>query len=157
MLPLLMLFWIVLNGRAQADVLITGVCVCALVLTFMYFFGAWSFKREITIYRLIPGGLMYAVYLAGQIVLANISVIKLIYTKREQPCIRTFATSLKTKAARAVLANSITLTPGTVTVQLTDNVLTVHCLTREMAEGLTCSGFEKRLLRLEDKANGRSI
>ena len=46
-------------------------------------------------------------------------------------------------------ANSITLTPGTITVSLTDNEYTVHCLDKELAEGISSSVFVKLLTKLE--------
>jgi multicomponent Na+:H+ antiporter subunit E len=67
-----------------------------------------------------------------------------------QPLICRFTTPLKTDRARALLANSITLTPGTITVSLEDGEFTVHCLDRSMAEGLDSSRFVQLLLRLEE-------
>ena len=154
---LLMAFWLMLNGRVAADTLITGAFVTCLILAFGWFFGGWTFKKEMNAYRLLPQGACYAGLLLKEIFLANLRVIGLIFTRREQPCIRNYVTTLKSRAARAVLANSITLTPGTVTVQLVDNVLTVHCLTPGMAEGLTDSAFEKRLLAMEDIAYGKHV
>jgi multicomponent Na+:H+ antiporter subunit E len=48
-----------------------------------------------------------------------------------------------------ILANSITLTPGTITLDCRGDELTVHCLTEEMAEGLEETIFEKKLKRIE--------
>jgi len=48
-----------------------------------------------------------------------------------------------------LLANSITLTPGTITVSLDDDEYTIHCLDASLAEGLENSEFEKALMKLE--------
>ena len=61
-----------------------------------------------------------------------------------------FKTSLKTKMAKMLLANSITLTPGTITVSLRDDVYMVHCYDKSMAKGLNNTVFEKKLLKLEE-------
>ena len=58
-------------------------------------------------------------------------------------------TDLKTKTARVLLANSITLTPGTITVSLQDNVYTVHCLDKQFGEGLSDSTFVWLLHKIE--------
>ncbi len=52
-----------------------------------------------------------------------------------KPALVRFKTDLKTKQARVVLANSITLTPGTITVTLEEDEYVVHCLDKELAEG----------------------
>ena len=57
--------------------------------------------------------------------------------------------NLKTEMARVMLANSITLTPGTITVSLTDQELLVHCLDKSLAEGMEDSEFVKLLEKLE--------
>ena len=151
---LVMAFWLSLNGRIAFDTLIIGAAITAVMLLFGHITGLWTFKREKTIYLLLPGGVFYFFALFKEIFIANMKVIKLIFNKKESPCVRSFKTELKTKAARAVLANSITLTPGTVTIELKDDELTVHCLTQEMAESLTDSSLEKRLLRMEEKFGG---
>ncbi|MBR0069480.1 MAG: Na+/H+ antiporter subunit E, partial [Synergistaceae bacterium] len=70
-----------------------------------------------------------------------------------EPCIVKFNTKLKTEPARIALANSITLTPGTITVSLEGDELLVHALSREMADGLEGSMFENLLMRMERLSN----
>ena len=154
---MLMLFWIILNGRFDGDVLITGAAITVVFEVCLCLFGGWSIKAELRVYGLIPKGVCYLGALIKEIVIANLVTIKIIFRKTEEPYIRTFQTPLKTKAACMVLANSITLTPGTVTVQLNDNVLTVHALTKELADGLDGSADEKRLIEMEEKTNGTGV
>lgn len=154
---LLMVFWLVLNGRLDGDVWITGAVLVALTMAFAIAFGGWSPKKEWTALTIFPGMCSYVGALFVEIVKANVCVIRLIFTKQTSPCVRTIQTSLKTTFARVALANSITLTPGTVTVQLVDDHLTVHCLTREMAEGLENSALEKRLLEMEAKIRAKRV
>lgn len=73
---------------------------------------------------------------------------------RVQPVIVRFKTDLKTKTARVLLANSITLTPGTITVALQDNEYTVHCLDRRFSEGLSDSVFVRLLHKIEGQVAG---
>ena len=60
-----------------------------------------------------------------------------------------FKTDLKSAPARIMLANSITLTPGTITVSLTGDEYVVHCLDKSLAEGINSSIFVTLLRRLE--------
>ena len=154
---LLFLIYLVLNGRANGDVLITGAIITALAMLFSYKFCGWSPRGEIRFLSVFPDALMYAVCLIAEIAKANWAVMRLIAGGKPDPYIRSFTTALKTDFARTALANSITLTPGTVTVQLVGDRLTVHCLTKEMAEGLEGSGLEKRLLQMEAKLNGGRV
>ena len=61
-----------------------------------------------------------------------------------------FDTDFKTGLARVLLANSITLTPGTITVSVEDDRFCVHCLDKELAEGMETSVFVKLLKEMED-------
>ena len=79
------------------------------------------------------------------------TVFRMILTQREEmePVLVTFRTSLKTEMARVILANSITLTPGTITVSIEEDELMVHCLDKSLADGLKDSIFEQKLKVLE--------
>ena len=84
---------------------------------------------------------------------ANLTVCRMILTRKEivEPVIVHVHTNLKTETARVILANSITLTPGTITVSMTDDDLLVHCLDKSLAEGMEDSVFVRLLQKLEEK------
>ena len=69
-----------------------------------------------------------------------------------EPVIVKVHTNLKTETAKVILANSITLTPGTITVSLTGQELLVHCLDKSLAEGMEDSAFVKLLEEMEGVA-----
>ena len=154
---LLFVFWIVLNARLDADVLITGGVSALLIWLFAIRFTGWSLKKEKQAMILLPDVFAYFISLFIEIFKANIGVLKVIVNGKTDPYLRTIQTPLKTKLARVLLANSITLTPGTVTVELDGDKLTVHCLTKEMADGLTDFVLEKKLMKMEEKANGKRV
>ena len=62
-------------------------------------------------------------------------------------------TRVVAEAAKVALANSITLTPGTITVSLEGSNLLVHALNKDIADGLEGSIFEKLLARMEGALN----
>lgn len=157
-MPLLLYaFWLALNGRVSADVLILGVPVTALALLFAYKYCSWSPKSEIKWLKAAPQVLAFVGLLFVSIAKANLDVIAVIFSGRKSPCIRTFRTRLKTRAARVLLANSITLTPGTVTIMLENDILTVHCIRKDMAETLADSDIERRLLKIEEKIHAERV
>ena len=61
-----------------------------------------------------------------------------------------FDTAFQTGLAKVLLANSITLTPGTITVSVEDDRFCVHCLDKELAEGMEDSVFVKLLEEMEE-------
>lgn len=152
-----MAFWVILNGRVDWDVLITGAAIGIVMWGLVLMFTGWSVKKEIRAIGLLPHAFSYVFFLLVEIFKANMGVLKVILFHRADPVIRVIKTPLKSRAARVVLANSITLTPGTVTVRLEGDTLTVHALTGKIAEGLTDFSLEKRLVRMEEKAYGKSV
>ena len=113
----------------------------------------YSLKKELKLYRSIGFFLWYFLVLLKEIVVANIDVIKRVYTVEEtmEPVIVKFKVNLKSDMTRVLLANSITLTPGTITVALEENEYTVHCLDESLAEGLESSVFVKLLEKYEEE------
>lgn len=145
--------WVIFNGRITFEIIIAGVILSLMLDLFVKkilrisFTGASFFR----IVNLMPQILVYILVLLIEIIRANFAIIKLVLAPEieVEPCIVKFNTSLKTEAARIALANSITLTPGTITVSLEGNELLVHALNREIAHGLEGSIFEKLLTRME--------
>ena len=82
----------------------------------------------------------YAVWLLWQIVLANIQVFKLAFhpnlLRVIHPRLISFKTNLKGDVAKFILAQSITLTPGTVTVRINGNQFDVHAINNDAATGV---------------------
>ena len=91
--------------------------------------------------------------LVEEIVKANVCVLKIILSPELQPepAVVYFDTRLRSGIARVMLADSITLTPGTITVSLEGNHYCVHCLDRELSQGLEDSVFVELLEEMENK------
>ena len=58
-------------------------------------------------------------------------------------------TPFEINCLNVILADSITLTPGTITVELTENKFMIHCLDQTMAEGMEDSSFVQLLRKIE--------
>lgn len=93
----------------------------------------------------------YAFWLFVQIVRANVEVARLALHPRMalSPRVVRLGSLPRTELGRVIYGNSITLTPGTVTVHLDDEVIEVHALTRESAALLEGGAMGKRVAELE--------
>lgn len=145
--------WIVFNGKITAEIVWLGLVVAAVVFWFICKFMDYSIQKEKLLYKKLVSFSAYICLLIKEIISANMTVFHMILTEREEmePVIVTFRTGLKTEMARVILANSITLTPGTITVSIEEDELVVHCLDKSLAEGIEDSVFEQRLKELERK------
>ena len=154
MLLALYLFWIIFNGRLTADVLISGVVFSVLLFLFSCRFLNYSAAKEKVLYREIPYLFRYFFLLVWEIIKSTDGVLAFVIHKdrRPNPKYVRFNAPLKTRIARVLLANSITLTPGTITASMEGDVLTVHCLDAAMGDGIEASSFVKLLQRMEEVA-----
>ena len=151
MLLLFFLAWIIFNGRITLEIVLFGIIISLAVFWFLCKFMDFSLRKERNFYRRLPWFAQYVFVLIREILSANLTVCRMILTRREimEPVIVHVHTDLKTETARVILANSITLTPGTITVSMTDNDLLVHCLDKSLSEGMEDSVFVKMLEKME--------
>ena len=151
MLLLFFVAWIIFNGRITWEIVLFGIAISAAMFAFICKFMDYSWKKERAIYQKTPLIIKYIVLLVKEIIKANLAVCHLILTRKEtvEPVIVKIHTNLKSETARVFLANSITLTPGTITVSLVGQELLVHCLDKSLADGMEDSEFVKLLEKLE--------
>ena len=136
---LMFLSWIVLSGKFDPLLLWLGGISSFFVAYYFYdlLFPAMESGYIKVFFRFIR----YIPWLMWEIIKANFHLLYLAFHPRMKelidPHIITFKTNLKSDIAIATLANSITLTPGTITVTADqDGVFRVHAIDRESAEGL---------------------
>lgn len=148
---LFFLLWVIFNGQVTLEIVLFGIVIAGAVYAFCCKFLDYSAQKDWIILRKSGYIIAYLGVLIWEIVKANAATLKFIVSPhvRVQPVIVRFKTDLKTKTARVLLANSITLTPGTITVSLQDNEYTVHCLDRQFSEGLSDSTFVRLLHKIE--------
>ena len=151
---LLLLLWFIFNGRVTLEVALFGVVICGWLYWFMSKHMGYNYKDELRFVKKTPLYVKYAVILVWEIFKANIDVIKIILSPKMEiePAIVRFHTDLETEAAQVMLANSITLTPGTYTAGLENGDYVVQALDKsKFGEGLNDSVFAEQLRRLEGK------
>lgn len=144
-------FWIILNGNITIEIVLFGVAISCAVYYFCQKFLRYNIKKEIKLYSRVWRYISYAALVVWEIAKANIDVLKVIYDFKHKPdsVLINFETDLQTEAARTALANSITLTPGTITVFQEDERYTVHCLDKSFANGMDESSFVHHLRKTE--------
>ncbi|HSK69932.1 MAG TPA: Na+/H+ antiporter subunit E [Candidatus Limnocylindria bacterium] len=151
----LFLLWVLFNGRLTWEIAAFGALVSLALSWFVGRFVApgLTLKAQFRAARIVPDLLGYAGLLLREIMKANLAVIRLILSSRDEavPKLAHFTTPLRTGPARALLADSITLTPGTITVHLQGDEYLVHCLDEGMEEGLAGSELERQLLAIEGR------
>lgn len=127
--------------------------VSAALFYFICKYMDYSLRKERLLFLLIPLFIRYFWVLVQEIVRANVCVLKIILSPELQPepAFVYFETDLKSSLSKVLLANSITLTPGTITVSVENNQYCVHCLDRELAEGMEESVFVDLLKEMEEK------
>jgi multicomponent Na+:H+ antiporter subunit E len=106
---------------------------------------------ELPILALQPRFLLYLGRMAVEIVKANWAVAMIVLDPKMpiSPHFVIVRTKLVHDLARVIYANSITLTPGTISVSLERDTLIVHAITREAAEGVAGWEIEDRIRELE--------
>lgn len=153
MFILFFICWVVFNQAFTLEIAIFGLVLSAVMLLFICKFMDYSIKKDIVLLKKFPSMVVYALVLLKEIIKANFVLYKLFFLhskEKREPVMVTFESRLKTRTARVFLANAITLTPGTISVKVKGNKLTVHCYDKSLAAGLNDTVFEKRLLKLEE-------
>jgi len=147
--------WVIFNSKFNLEIAVTGFLVTAFVYRFMCRHLGYSYKSDLAMLKKFPLGIKYAGVLVWQALVSNIEISGFVFRKHAdiKPKLVFFRTRLKTDAARVTLANSITLTPGTITVSEEAGIFGVHCLNDHMAEGLDSSDFVKVLAKIEGEAD----
>lgn len=148
---LFFLIWIIFNGQLTWEIAAVGAVIAGLMYAFICKFLDYKPQTDLLIGKKLLLILHYVAVLVKEIMKANFAVIRMITSSQieMEPVIVRFKTTLKTTPARILLANSITLTPGTITVSIDEDEFVVHCLDKELAAGMNSSVFVDLLERLE--------
>ena len=133
------------------EIVLFGLAIATLMFVFICKFMDYSIKKELWLFKNFFVLLYYVLVLIIEILKANYAVVKMIFSVKYEvePALVTFTSPLKTEFANFLLANSITLTPGTITVSMENGEFTVHCLDKELAVGIDDSVFVHLLKKLE--------
>ena len=143
--------WILMNGQWTTELAIIGVVLSGLLYLLMWKFMDYSPRREWQFFKRFPRMLGYICYLVREVFKSAFATIRLIWSPKQvvEPVVVSFQTKLKSGWGKVVLANSITLTPGTITVNVQGDRMLVHCIDNSFDSGLEGSEMEARILKVE--------
>ena len=123
----LLLIWLMANGTLASDTVLTGVVItAAIALAFSAFSRVYSVVRWSP--RVIYNYLLYLGVFLYELVKANLNVMRYVFSPNIDihPGIVEIKTQLQSPMGRLALANSITLTPGTLVVDMRGDSLFIH-------------------------------
>lgn len=150
-------FWLLLSGHYGPLLLSFGAA--SVILT------VWiAHRMDVIDHEALPlhlgplRVLSYWGWLFKEIAKANVDVAKVVLSPRMpiSPRLVKVKATQRTDLGRVIFANSITLTPGTVSVDLIDDHILVHALTQDLADGAMNGDMDARCTRLEDRAGHSS-
>ena len=142
--------WLLLSGHYTPFILILGVVSCITIVTV-------TLRMEVADHEGLPihltwRALTYMPWLIIEIIKANFDVAKRVLS----PSLPVTPTLLRVKASQStdlgqvIYANSITLTPGTISVDVANNEILVHALSREGAESLLDGMMDRRVTSMSE-------
>jgi len=145
-----MAVWLLNSGHYTLLMISFGVASCLLVVFLSLRMGIVDDEAEPV--HLIPRALIYMPWLVKEIFKSNIDVARRVLTPgrpRISPRLIEAGTSQESDLGRVIYANSITLTPGTVSIRVHGTYITVHAISDEVAEGLLEGEMDRRVTRFE--------
>ena len=145
------LLWVIFNGSFTLEICLFGIAIAGAIFAFTCKFMDYSVQKEKQNLKKVFKFFRYICVLVIEIVKANFAVVHMILSEKEElePALVSFHSDMQTPTGRALLANAITLTPGTITVSLEGAEYLVHCLDSDLAVGMDESVFVKLLADLE--------
>lgn len=129
-------FWLLLSGFFKPLLLSFGLISVALVLVLLHRMDNTDTENQKLAFNL--SFLRYILWLLGQVVSSSLEVTRLVWGSRKElrPAIGKLPIDKVPKKSRVLYANSITLTPGTLSIDIDDKYVTIHALNEESLESL---------------------
>jgi len=145
---LLMAAWLAWSGLFTPLLIGFGVLSCVLVVILTDRMG--FYERDLRFFRILHRVPAYWAWFGLEILKSNVAVVRIVLSPRLRisPTLVRVDALARDPIGRATFGNSMTLTPGTVTIDHDDGRFTVHCLTREAAEDLAHGEMNRRVAAL---------
>lgn len=143
--------WLLLSGLFKTQLLVLGVISVGIVVLLSYRLKVLEHRGQPIYFRFL-NILSYWGWLLGQIVLSNIEVCKRVWSRELdiKPTLRRISATPDTEMGRVIYANSITLTPGTTTINFTaDDDILVHALHEDSLHELELGEMAERIRKVE--------
>ena len=150
MFLVLWLFFVLINGKLTVEIALFGFAAAGLALLVSRRLFGWSIDSEKRFLRRLPTIAVYGLWLFGEIFKANLDTLRRVWSpKRVKPSISTVVPRVSERWQLSLMANSITLTPGTFSISCDSEKIVVHCLDEGFSVALESSEIKKRIERME--------
>jgi len=142
-------FWVLLSGKFDVFHLSLGV-ICSLIIAYLSHDLLFANVRVGDVRVIVQRFIGYIPWLIREIVMSNFHVAYLALSPKMpiDPKVITFRTKLESDISWVTLANSITLTPGTITMDIEEREFVVHALDRKVADDLDTGEMEDRVAHI---------
>lgn len=146
---LLVTTWLLWSGIFEALTLTLGLVSCVAVVVVVRRMGVVDHEAALAEFGLRP--LLYIPWLLWEIFKSNVDVALLILspTMHISPRVIRVKAGQRTGLGLVIYANSITLTPGTVSIDIEGDTIVIHALTREGADGVEAGAMNRKIMALE--------
>ena len=141
--------WLLMSGHYNVLIVSLGIISCAFCV-YVAKRGKLIDEEGLPIF-FMPRLLNYLIWLFKEILKSNLSTAKVIINGKVEPETFTVKTSQVTDVAKVTYANSITLTPGTVTTKIQKGVFEVHALNSDFGNDVRTNEMDKKVTWLEGK------
>lgn len=150
---ILMGFWLIMSGKFDLIHILMGVLCVGFVLALnyplrrhRYFEDDVDLIKQLRLGRLV----LYLPWLLYQIILSAVQVARVILSPRlpVKPRVMRFTADLPSAQAKMILGNSITLTPGTLTVDINGDEFIVHAIVPDALNSLIDDSMPRQVLQL---------
>ena len=141
--------WLLMSGHYNVLIISLGIISCAFCV-YVAKRGKLIDDEGLPIF-FMPRLLNYLIWLFKEILKSNLSTAKVIISGKVEPETFTVKTSQVTDVAKVTYANSITLTPGTVTTKIQKGVFEVHALNSDFGNDVRTNEMDKKVTWLEGK------
>lgn len=147
----LAVFWLVITGSVKPFDLATGLVLCA-AIAYWSDRVLWKGESEPLTARAWLRLPAYTLWLLKEIVVAALYVAERVLDPKLgiAPVLHTHRVHFASDTARVAFANSITLTPGTITIDVEEDTFVIHCLHESFSDGISSGDFERRVARTFD-------
>ena len=141
--------WLLMSGHYNFLIVGLGIISCVFCV-YVAKRGKLIDEEGLPIF-FIPRLLNYLIWLFKEILKSNLSTAKVIINGQVEPETFTVKTSQVTDVAKVTYANSITLTPGTVTTKIQKDIFEVHALNSDFGNDVRTNEMDKKVTWLEGK------
>ena len=149
---LYLLLWLIFSTRLSVGIMAAGLVISAAVFWFASVHMDYKLADDYKLVRKCFLALQYVGILLWETAKAVFAVMRIVFspTIKIEPRIMYFRTALKTNPALVVLANSMTLMPGSVVVALENGHFCIHCLDPSLVDSVEDSAAVRQLQKIEE-------